>query len=67
VNEAVRDTIAFGRRSAGDPGIFYPSSKEKLELTKPEDWEVGNNFYRNQYVEILFLNHLWDNLRLFVG
>ncbi|XP_064634984.1 leucine-rich repeat-containing protein 72-like [Lineus longissimus] len=47
VNESVRDTIAFGRRTAGDPGIFYPSNAEKLELTKPEDWEVGNNFYRN--------------------
>ncbi len=48
--ECVKDTVAFGRRSEGPPNLFYPRDIEPKKPTKPLDYEVGNNFYRDKYV-----------------
>jgi len=48
--ETIKETIAFGRRSQGPPSIYYPGAADNVKKTEPVNYEIGNNFYRDNPV-----------------
>ena len=38
--DAVKETIAFGRRSEGPPSLYYPNDPDALKLTQPGETKI---------------------------
>ncbi|KAK6190712.1 hypothetical protein SNE40_002515 [Patella caerulea] len=44
----VSESVAFGRRSQGSPGLYHQFNSLKCEATKFDNRDIGNSFLRDQ-------------------